>query len=129
MGYVTHSDPGGKTSSWVTNKISTILAPQLIKKLHKACQAYPSWKQQHSPSMKHWLYPEQIKSPRINIVTDVICFIASVLSIFISMKLNVLSFQCVKPADTTDGTESPEDSVALEELVITDSDDENNDFS
>ena len=29
---------------WVTNKLSTILAPKMVKRLHKACLNYPKWK-------------------------------------------------------------------------------------
>ena len=29
---------------WVTNKLSTILAPKMVKRLHKTCLNYPKWK-------------------------------------------------------------------------------------
>ena len=32
LGYVAHSDPGGKLPSWVTNKLSTVLAPKVRKR-------------------------------------------------------------------------------------------------
>ena len=44
LGYVAHSDPGGHLPSWVTNKLSSILAPKMIKRLHKACLNYVAWK-------------------------------------------------------------------------------------
>ena len=44
LGYVAHSDPGGQLPVWVINKLSTILAPKMIKRLHKACINYNSWK-------------------------------------------------------------------------------------
>merc|ERR1711892_769952 len=56
LGYVAHSDPGGQLPVWVTNKLSTILAPKMVKRLHKANQ-------------KPWLYPEQISSKRI-VISD-----------------------------------------------------------
>ena len=71
LGYVTHSNPKGHLPSWVTNKLSTSLAPRFIKSLHRACIAYPSWKEKRHPSIKWWLYPEQITSPKINIEVDV----------------------------------------------------------
>merc|ERR550519_1963152 len=37
LGYVAHSDPKGQLPIWVTNKLSTILAPKMVKRLHKAC--------------------------------------------------------------------------------------------
>jgi len=67
LGYVAHSDPGGHLPSWVTNKLSSILAPKMVKKLHKACLNYASWKRLHNPSHKPWLYPEQISAKRIHI--------------------------------------------------------------
>ena len=62
LGYVAHSDPGnikyilsfslspplgGQLPSWVTNKLSSILAPKMVKKIHKACLNYNSWKVRH----------------------------------------------------------------------------------
>ena len=44
LGYVAHSDPGGQLPSWVTNKLSSILAPKMVKRIHKACLNYPAWK-------------------------------------------------------------------------------------
>lgn len=70
IGYVTHSNPKGRLPTWVTNKLSTSLAPKFIKGLHKACIEYPSWKQKHDPSIKWWLNPEQRTTPRINIELD-----------------------------------------------------------
>lgn len=66
VGYVTHSNPRGRLPTWVINKVSSNLAPRLLRRLHKACHAYPAWKKQHAPHVKHWLYPEQITTPRIN---------------------------------------------------------------
>ena len=44
LGYVAHSDPGGQLPSWVTNKLSSILAPKMVKRIHKACLNYVAWK-------------------------------------------------------------------------------------
>lgn len=65
LGYVAHSDPGGHLPSWVTNKLSSILAPKMVKRIHKACQNYGAWKRLHNPQFKPWLYPEQIAAKRI----------------------------------------------------------------
>lgn len=67
LGYVAHSDPGGHLPSWVTNKLSSILAPKMIKRLHKACLNYVAWKRLHNPGHKPWLYPEQVTENRIRI--------------------------------------------------------------
>merc|ERR1719234_266024 len=69
LGYVAHSDPKGQLPIWVTNKLSTILAPKMVKRLHKACLSYPKWKNLHQPHQKPWLYPEQISGSRI-LLTD-----------------------------------------------------------
>merc|ERR1712130_805610 len=69
LGYVAHSDPKGQLPIWVTNKLSTILAPKMVKRLHKACLNYPKWKNLHQPHQKPWLYPEQISGTRI-MLTD-----------------------------------------------------------
>nr|XP_013800164.1 PREDICTED: PCTP-like protein [Apteryx mantelli mantelli] len=61
--YLAQVDPKGSLPKWVVNKASQYLAPQMLKKLHKACVKYPAWKQQHDVSMKPWLYPEQNKLP------------------------------------------------------------------
>ena len=31
LGYVAHSDPGGRLPVWITNKLSTVLAPKVIQ--------------------------------------------------------------------------------------------------
>merc|ERR1711872_853783 len=67
LGYVAHSDPGGKLPVWVTNKVSTILAPKMVKRLHKACKTYHSWKNLHNPTLKPWLYPEQITGKKLSL--------------------------------------------------------------
>lgn len=61
LGYVTHSDPGGKLPTWVSNKISSVLAPKLIKRLQKASKKYEEWKKVNNPDWKPWLYPEQME--------------------------------------------------------------------
>ncbi|KFO95591.1 PCTP-like, partial [Calypte anna] len=37
--------------------------PQALKRMYKACLKYPSWKEQHEPGFKPWLYPEQSRLP------------------------------------------------------------------
>ena len=68
LGYVTHSNPRGQLPPWMTNRLATSLAPRLVKRLHKACIAYPAWKltaHGGGPLNKCWLYPEKITSPKI----------------------------------------------------------------
>uniref|UniRef100_A0A914WTR1 START domain-containing protein n=1 Tax=Plectus sambesii TaxID=2011161 RepID=A0A914WTR1_9BILA len=57
--YFTHSDPKGKLPSWMVNRLTKIVAPKVIKRLHQACLAYPAWKSQHGPDWKPWSHPEQ----------------------------------------------------------------------
>jgi hypothetical protein len=40
--------PAGKLPCWLVNRVTTIVAPKLLKKLHKACLKYPEWKMRHS---------------------------------------------------------------------------------
>ena len=67
IGYVTHTNPRGKIPTWLTNKVTSYVAPKMLHKLHKACLIYPQWKIHHRPTLKYWLNPEQLTTPRINI--------------------------------------------------------------
>jgi len=93
--YIAHSDPRGHLPAWVTNKISSIVAPKQVKRLHKACQNYQQWKSLHNPTWKPWINPEQITAPRIS-VND-----------------------CYRPAQESSGDSSPmEDESSLTEADI-----------
>jgi len=94
VGYVTHTNPRGKIPPWLTNKISSSVAPRMLQKLHKACLAYPEWKSKHRPNYKYWLNPEQITSPRITL-TD-----------------------CVPPKNAEDGLGSSSPDSCLEEDMV-----------
>uniref|UniRef100_A0A8D0G3D4 START domain-containing protein 10 n=1 Tax=Sphenodon punctatus TaxID=8508 RepID=A0A8D0G3D4_SPHPU len=61
--YLAQVDPKGSLPKWVVSKASQYLAPKMMKKIHKACLKYPSWKQQHNAGTKPWLHPEQNKLP------------------------------------------------------------------
>lgn len=39
----------------------------MLKKLHKACMKYPSWKADASPNLKPWLFPEQQTLQRVDL--------------------------------------------------------------
>ncbi|CAD5215256.1 unnamed protein product [Bursaphelenchus okinawaensis] len=66
--YLTHSDPKGKLPSWLINHITKIIAPKVLKKLHKACVNYESWKRHNKPLQKPWRYPEQLEAaPRADL--------------------------------------------------------------
>ena len=68
VGYVTHINPRGKIPSVLTNKVTSYVAPKMLRKIHKACLHYPQWKSNHRPDQKYWLNPEQMVSPRINLI-------------------------------------------------------------
>ncbi|XP_032993493.1 START domain-containing protein 10-like [Lacerta agilis] len=63
MTYLAQLDPKGFLPKWIVNKAAQFLAPKLMRKLYKACLAYPSWKQEHSMDVKPWLHPEQNQLP------------------------------------------------------------------
>ena len=65
---MTHTNPRGKIPTWLTNKVTSYVAPRMLRKLHKACMQYPQWKAQHRPHFKYWLNPEQLMSPKINML-------------------------------------------------------------
>uniref|UniRef100_A0A0K2VH66 START domain-containing protein 10 n=1 Tax=Lepeophtheirus salmonis TaxID=72036 RepID=A0A0K2VH66_LEPSM len=67
VGYVTHSNPKGKFPNWVSNKLSTTLAPKLVKRIHKACLKYNKWKAEHQPELKPWKHSEQIEGKKIDL--------------------------------------------------------------
>ncbi|XP_072293326.1 START domain containing 14 [Eucyclogobius newberryi] len=57
--YLSQADPKGSLPKLVVNTASQVLAPQVMKSVHKAGQNYPEWKTVNSPEQKPWLYPEQ----------------------------------------------------------------------
>ncbi|KFO69161.1 PCTP-like, partial [Cuculus canorus] len=42
---------------------------QALKKLHKGCLKYPTWKSHHNPTFKPWLFPEQNLLPTVPLST------------------------------------------------------------
>ncbi|XP_038145427.1 START domain containing 14 [Cyprinodon tularosa] len=64
--YLSQADPKGSLPKWVVNKASQVLAPRVMKSVHKAGQNYPAWKQQHLPEVKPWLHPEQSTLPMMD---------------------------------------------------------------
>uniref|UniRef100_A0A0K0DYA5 START domain-containing protein 10 n=1 Tax=Strongyloides stercoralis TaxID=6248 RepID=A0A0K0DYA5_STRER len=66
--YVAHSDPRGKLPIWFVNKLTKTVAPVVIKKLHKHCLSYTTWKTKHQEYYKPWRFPEQmLELPKINL--------------------------------------------------------------
>lgn len=65
--YVTQCDPKGSLPACFVNKLTQIFAPNMAKKLRKACLEYNDWKKAHQPSFKPWLHPEQISLPRLDV--------------------------------------------------------------
>ncbi|XP_026213107.1 START domain containing 14 [Anabas testudineus] len=59
--YLSQADPKGALPKWVVNKSTQVLAPRVMRSVHKAGQDYPAWKQkaENLPWKKPWLYPEQ----------------------------------------------------------------------
>lgn len=51
------------------NKVTTVLAPQVFKRLEKACREYPEWKaSQNNPNWKPWRFTDQqLEWPKINV--------------------------------------------------------------
>ncbi|CAI4230445.1 unnamed protein product [Auanema sp. JU1783] len=67
--YISHSDPKGKLPTWLVNRVTKVITPKMVKKLHKACLGYTEWKEQHQPHWKPWRFPEQqIDMARIDLV-------------------------------------------------------------
>ncbi|XP_014189771.1 START domain containing 14 [Haplochromis burtoni] len=64
--YLSQADPKGSLPKWVVNKASQVLAPKVMKSVHKAGQEYSNWKSQNSPDLKPWLYPEQNTLPMMD---------------------------------------------------------------
>ncbi|KAL6480192.1 hypothetical protein MHYP_G00112250 [Metynnis hypsauchen] len=64
--YVSQADPKGSLPKWAVNKASQILAPKVMKSVHKAGQNYLAWKTQNSPEHKPWLYPIQSELPMMD---------------------------------------------------------------
>ncbi|VDK83767.1 unnamed protein product [Cylicostephanus goldi] len=66
--YLSHSDPKGKLPTWLVNRLTRVIAPKIVKKLHKACIAYPEWKRHNQPNLKPWIYAEQqVDFPRVDL--------------------------------------------------------------
>ena len=65
--YVTHSDPRGKLPSWLINKLTTIVTPKMMRRLHKACLNYPAWKARHDPDWRPWSRPDQVGELRVDL--------------------------------------------------------------
>jgi len=68
VSYITHSDPKGRLPTWLVNRMTKIVAPKLMKKMHRACRHYSQWKANNEPDRKPWSHPEQqTNSPRIQL--------------------------------------------------------------
>ncbi|XP_030755427.1 START domain-containing protein 10-like isoform X2 [Sitophilus oryzae] len=68
LGYISQTDPRGKLPSWLVNKVTQKLAPNVVKQLKLAAEGYEMWKiRQKNPLLKPWINPEQILGPKISI--------------------------------------------------------------
>lgn len=61
--YLSQADPKGSIPNFVVNQASQILAPKVLKTVHKAGQDYPRWKKQNRPNYKPWLNPNESSLP------------------------------------------------------------------
>lgn len=52
----------GKLPTWLINRVTKVVAPKALKKLHKASINYPTWKNKHNPNWKPWIFPDQLVS-------------------------------------------------------------------
>lgn len=64
--YLSQADPKGSLPKWMVNKASQVLAPRVMRCVHKAGQNYADWKRDNSPQQKPWLYPEQSILPMMD---------------------------------------------------------------
>ncbi|XP_035525296.1 START domain containing 14 [Morone saxatilis] len=64
--YLSQADPKGSLPKVVVNTATQVLAPRVMRCVHKAGQNYPEWKQKNSPDQKPWLYPEQNTLPMMD---------------------------------------------------------------
>ncbi|CAC5364369.1 unnamed protein product [Mytilus coruscus] len=95
-------EPQRKLPAWAVNKVTQIMAPKVITRIHKACLSYQKWKSTHNPTFKPWLNPEQMTLPRLN-MADI-----KPLSEFNS--LESLDESCMKEEDIGENDISDEDS-------------------
>lgn len=65
--YLSQADPKGSLPKWVVNKASQVMAPRVMRCVHKAGQNYPEWKRENSPEQKPWLYPVQSDLPLMDL--------------------------------------------------------------
>uniref|UniRef100_A0A0N4Z953 START domain-containing protein 10 n=1 Tax=Parastrongyloides trichosuri TaxID=131310 RepID=A0A0N4Z953_PARTI len=87
--YVTHSDPRGKLPTWFVNRLTKTIAPGMIKKLHKYCLSYKSWKTKHNENVKPWRFPEQmIGLPKVDLADCEVCVYDDELNIIDESNIN-----------------------------------------
>ncbi|XP_074649955.1 START domain-containing protein 10-like [Tubulanus polymorphus] len=60
MYYITQCDLKGKLPHRIVDKGSTIVAPKVTNRLHKAARDYKAWKAVNRPHWKPWLNPDQL---------------------------------------------------------------------
>ncbi|XP_057705774.1 START domain containing 14 [Corythoichthys intestinalis] len=64
--YLSQADPRGSLPKWLVKKVSEVMAPSVLKDVHKAGQRYPSWKAENCPEYKPWRNPTQCTLPMID---------------------------------------------------------------
>eukprot|EP00066_Takifugu_rubripes_P005881 XP_003970238.1 PREDICTED: PCTP-like protein [Takifugu rubripes] len=64
--YLSQADPKGLIPKVVVNTATQMLAPKVMKCVHKAGQDYSAWKENNSPQHKPWLHPDQNTLPMMD---------------------------------------------------------------
>ncbi|KAL5271387.1 hypothetical protein ACHWQZ_G001882 [Mnemiopsis leidyi] len=52
--YITQNDPGGQVPKFILDKISCVIAPKVLEKIHNAALGYEEWKSKNRPNYKPW---------------------------------------------------------------------------
>lgn len=52
--YITQNDPGGQVPKFILDKISCVIAPKVLEKIHKAALGYEEWKSKNRPEYRPW---------------------------------------------------------------------------
>ncbi|CAG09805.1 unnamed protein product, partial [Tetraodon nigroviridis] len=64
--YLSQADPKGSIPKVVVNTATQLLAPRVMRCVHKAGQEYSAWKQENAPQHKPWLHPDQNTLPTMD---------------------------------------------------------------
>ena len=130
--YLTHSDPKGwhnkmdlillgiistnwkfegKIPIWLLNRLTTIIAPKLLKKLYKCCLKYAAWKDrnEHGNVRPPW---REIASAEVNLM-DAVCKpeLCAQIKLKVITKINLLTFKKSQKTDSVSKCSTPPKSM------------------